>query len=87
MNSEQTKHWSEYLPEAGRMITNRANEILSAKAEAEDLAEQITRLEREIEEKELALLDLVKTEWKDKEISEAKHQWLAEKISTNPKAH
>lgn len=76
-------HWTDYIPEAGRMITNRANLIKEGYDKIASLTRDIQILEASMDRYEKELNDLVATQWSEQEINEAKNTHIAEAI-TNP---
>ena len=62
------RHWTQLLPEAGRLIDDRANRIHNCKLRIHVLKQQVEYTEAELLEMETEVEELVKTQWTDEEI-------------------
>ena len=68
----QEKHYGLYLPFAGNSIKEESNDIENLYLQYFRLQKQLEKLKNEIQEREEEFLKLVKTEWEEGEIIEAK---------------
>lgn len=68
----QERHYGFYLPLAGRPIKEESNDIENLYLQFYQLQKKVEKLKSEIQEREQDFLKLVKIEWEEEEIIEAK---------------
>lgn len=62
------KIWIEFLPEGGRHLQLRAEEIKALFYKQADLEVQLQEIKKTIEQKERAIAELINTQWTGEEI-------------------
>lgn len=70
--SKKTKHWSALLPEAGRPILKRSNELSQLNDKKEGLERQLWETQKEINLLEIELDKMAEADWHEEEVSLAK---------------
>jgi hypothetical protein len=70
------KHWTQLLPEAGRLIDDKANRIHHCKLRIHVLKQQVEYAEDELTDMETEIEDLVKTQWTEEEIMIARAKFF-----------
>jgi hypothetical protein len=66
------KHWTKFLPEAGRILEIKAQRIETAMAKMSEQELLLAQMRIEIAQMEIELLEEVKPLWTDNEIKVAK---------------
>jgi len=75
-----TKTWFHFLPDAGRPITMKADDLLIDINKKKGLLKQLRQLEEEIAQQEAELLAEVQADWSIQEIEDAKKRRFSEHL-------
>ena len=71
-SSGESKHWTKYLPEAGKQIVNAGDKLERLHIELQAQIEWVDTLSRELARTERDALEMAKNQWTAEEIKEAK---------------